>query len=126
MTRNLARFVALSLVVLACTGCASTPEGAEAEQGFTPLFNGKDLAGWEYGTGTGAKTGKGYQVAEDGVVYCTAADGGNLYTARDYDNFVLRFDFKLEPDGNNGIGVHAPTTGNVSYDGIEIQILDDE
>ena len=120
------RFLVLLHTLLAC-GCATTPSTTDhSEKGFTPLFNGKDLTGWEYGTGPGAKTGKGYQVAEDGVLYCTATDGGNLYTAREYDNFVLRFDFKLERDGNNGIGIHAPTTGNVSYDGIEIQILDDE
>jgi 3-keto-disaccharide hydrolase len=118
--------LALLALVFATSGCASTSNGRDSEKGFAPLFNGKDLTGWEYGTGAGAKAGNGYQVAEDGILYCTKTDGGNLYTTRDYDNFILRFDFKLERDGNNGIGVHAPTTGDVSYAGIEIQVLDDE
>ena len=55
------------------------------------------------------KVGKGYQV-QDGVLYCTKDDGGNLFTKKDYDNFVLRFEFKLERNSNNGIGIHARLT----------------
>jgi hypothetical protein len=64
-------------------------------------------------------------VAEGGVLYCTKEDGGNLFTTKDYADFVLRFEFRLEPNANNGIGIRAPLEGDVAYKGIEIQVLDD-
>ena len=90
-----------------------------AEPGFAPLFDGT-LNGW---TLVGGK-GPGY-VAEHGVLVCPADGGGNLFTAREYANFILRFEFKLTPGGNNGIGIRAPLDGRASYQGMEIQILDD-
>jgi hypothetical protein len=96
------------------------------DDGFTPLFNGKDLTGWVYGRrGEAAnRTGKGYQV-ENGVLFTTNEDGGNLYTEKEYADFVLRFDFKLTENANNGIGIRAPLEGDAAYAGIEIQVLDD-
>jgi hypothetical protein len=100
---------------------------ADDDKGFTTLFNGKDLAGWVYGrraNGTENKSGKGYQV-ENGVLYSTKEDGGNLYTEKEYADFVFRFDFKLTENANNGIGIRAPLQGDAAYVGIEIQVLDD-
>jgi hypothetical protein len=98
----------------------------KAEEGFTPIFNGKDLTGWVYGKrGNGEnKSGVGYQVA-DGVVFCTGKDGGNLYTEKEYADFILRFEFKLSENANNGIGIRAPLGGDSAYVGMEIQVLDD-
>jgi hypothetical protein len=124
--------IALVAVVLLLCGCGSQGGGKKAEKskevGFTPLFNGTDFAGWTYGTdaaGAQRKAGKGYQYREGGVVYCTVADGGNLFTEREYGNFVLRFDFKLTPGANNGVAIRSPLSGSPTYDGLEIQILDD-
>jgi 3-keto-disaccharide hydrolase len=97
------------------------------DQGFTTLFNGKDLTGWVYGQredGTENRNGKGYQV-EKGVLFTTKEDGGNLFTKREYADFVLRFEFKLTENANNGIGIRAPLQGDAAYTGIEIQVLDD-
>jgi hypothetical protein len=85
------------------------------EAGFVSLFNGKDLTGWTGDT-------KGY-IVEDGKIVCRP--GGNLYTEQEFSDFVLRFEFKLTPGANNGIGIRAPLTGNAAYDGMEIQVLDD-
>ena len=99
---------------------------AEVEEGFTSLFNGKDLSGWVYGkSGNGLnKNGDGYRV-EDGAIYSTVKDGGNLYTEKEYGDFVFRFEFKLTEGANNGIGIRAPLTGDSAYQGMEIQVLDD-
>lgn len=121
--------IALSCFTLVfCTAVlgAFAAGAADKEEGFTPLFNGTDLTGWMYG-GTAekpARLGNGYQV-EDGAIYCTPTDGGNLFTEKEYDNFTLRFEFKLDANANNGIGIHAPLEGDVAYVGIEIQVLDD-
>jgi hypothetical protein len=94
---------------------------AGAEPGFKPLFNGKDLAGWKL---VGAH-GRGY-VVEDGKIVCPKDGGGNLFTDSEYANFVLRFEFKLEEGSNNGIGIRAPLEGDAAYQGMEIQVLDND
>jgi hypothetical protein len=92
-----------------------------AERGFTDLFNGKNLDGWTLVNGKGP----GY-VVENGILVCPADGGGNLLTEKDYANFVLRLEFKMEPGGNNGVGIRAPLTGDIAYSGMEIQILDQD
>jgi hypothetical protein len=98
----------------------------EAEDGFQSLFNGRDLSGWLYGKrGSGEnKSGQGYQV-EDGVLFCSKENGGNLFTEKEYGDFAFRFEFKLEPNSNNGVGIRAPLEGDAAYAGMEIQVLDD-
>ena len=91
------------------------------EPGFVPLFDGRTLNGW---TVVGKK-GPGY-VVENGVLVCPAEGGGNLFTEKQYSNFVLRFQFRTEPGGNNGVGIRAPLEGDVAYAEMEIQILDNE
>ncbi len=77
------------------------------------LFNGKDLTGW---------TGTGYAVQE-GAIVCTP-EGKNLVTEQTFANYILEFDFKLPPGGNNGLGIHYPGSGDGAYTGMEIQVLD--
>jgi Domain of Unknown Function (DUF1080) len=107
---------------------AATPALLRSQDaGFTTLFNGKDLTGWVYGrrsSGEPNKTGKGYEV-KDGVLFTTEEDGGNLFTEKEYTDFVLRFDFRLTANANNGIGIRAPLEGDAAYVGMEIQVLDD-
>jgi hypothetical protein len=91
------------------------------EPGFQALFDGKTLAGWKLVRGKGP----GY-IVEDGKLVCPADGGGNLYTGREYANFILRFEFLMEPGGNNGVGIRAPLAGDAAYSGMEIQILDDQ
>lgn len=92
---------------------------AAIEPGFTSLFDGRTLDGWKLVGGHGA----GYLV-ENGVLYCPADGGGNLFTVEEYANFLLRFEFKLTEGANNGIGIRAPYEGDAAYEGMEIQILD--
>lgn len=103
----------LALTAIACLTLTA------AEPGFKPLFDGKSLAGWTLVKGHGP----GY-VVRDGIIVCPADGGGNLYTEKEYADFVLRFDFKVSPGGNNGIGIRAPLEGDAAYQGMEIQILD--
>lgn len=95
----------------------------EAKDGFVSLFDGKTLDGWQGDV-------KHYAV-EDGAMVC---HGAQLFTKKQYANFILRFEFKVPPAGNNGVGIRAASSvrdgkvaleGNPSYNGMEIQILDD-
>ncbi len=97
-----------------------TVSGA-ADKGFTPIFDGKTLDGWTLVNKN--RPGNGYSV-ENGAIVSKKTGGGNLFTEREYANFVLRFEFKMEPGSNNGIGIRAPLTGDVAYTGMEIQVLD--
>ena len=110
--------------LLSLVGFAILTQGslgaADAEPGFIALFNGRDLGGWQLV----GKKGDGYGV-KDGVIYCAKGGGGNLLTEKEFANFILRFEFKLEPGSNNGIGIRAPMDGRASYYGMEIQVLED-
>jgi HEAT repeat protein len=98
------------------TAEANAPAAAP-EADFTPLFNGRDLSGWIGDT-------KGY-VVENGVIAALPDGTGNLYTEQEYADFDFRFEFRLTPGANNGIGIRTPLTGDAAYAGMEIQVLDD-
>ena len=84
------------------------------------LYDGHTLDGW---TLVG-KHGDGYGVT-NGVLYCPRGGGGNLFTEKEYEDFILRFEFKLEYGANNGIGIRAPLEGDAAFLGMEIQILEE-
>lgn len=105
------------LVLLAVLAIAGPLAAADSEEGFVSLFDGQTLEGWQ-----GDKSG--YEIV-DGAIVCKEKGGGNLYTAKEYANFHLKFDFLLTPGANNGIGVRTPVEGDAAYVGMEIQVLDD-
>ena len=113
-------FAAAGVAALAAalvSGCASL----DREAGFLPIFDGKTLTDWTLLGGKGA----GYGV-KDGFIYCAKGGGGNLLTEREYSDFILRFEFRLDPGSNNGIAIRAPlAAGSLAYQGMEIQVLDD-
>jgi len=100
---------------------AVTPLLAQKEVGFTPLFDGKTLNGWTQLS----KKGPGY-IVEHGLLVCPVFWGGTAFTEKEYGNFVLRFEFRMEEGGNNGVGIRSPLTARAAYEGMEIQILDDQ
>lgn len=107
--------LAASLLLTAATGM-----GAEAEAGFVPLFDGKTLSGWQE-----PEKPENRYLVKNGILTAPPGSGGNLVTEKQYANFVLRFEYRLEPGGNNGIGIRYPGKGDSAYVGMEIQILDD-
>jgi len=94
--------------------------GYASDSGFTSLFDGKSLNGWILLNGAGP----GY-VPKDGILECPKDGGGDLLTEKEYTDFIFRFEFKLNHGSNNGVGIRTPLVGNLSYTGMEIQILDD-
>ena len=105
----------LSLLAFALIGPAQEPES-----GFVSLFDGKTLTGW---TLLG-KTGGGYLV-RDGKIVCPPQGGGNLLTEKEYADFVLRFEFRLESGSNSGLAIRSPMRAEgLAYEGMELQIID--
>ncbi len=96
----------------------------EKREGFVPLFNGINLDGW-----TGNKIN---YYAENGMIVSNPSNQvakdatRNLYTEKEYSDFIMRFEFQLTPGANNGLGIRTPTTGDAAYEGMELQILDND
>src|SRR5699024_104271 len=93
------------------------------------LFNERDLTGW---TRVGGDAGGWH--ADDGILYTEGsgekwkkgAGGGWLSTTETYDDFKLQLEYRLPEGGNSGIFLRAPHEGDPAYEGLEIQLLDDD
>jgi hypothetical protein len=76
-------------------------------QKSTPLFNGKDLSGWDiYGTE------KWY--AQNGNLICESGphkEYGYLATTKEFKDFELTLEFKQESNGNSGVFFHSSIEG---------------
>ena len=92
-----------------------------AVQDFVPLFNGKDLEGWEAVGGT-----MDCWVFQDGRVVCKGGKGGWLCTKEQYGDFEVELDYNVPAGGNSGVFIRAPREGHTSKLGMEIQLLDDD
>ena len=89
------------------------------EEELEVVFNGKNFEGW-----TGAVNN--YEVV-DKSIQCIKGKGGTIFTEEKYQDFVVNFEFKLPPGGNNGLAIRYPGKGNPAYAGMcELQVLDNE
>ena len=94
-------------------------QSASGEEGFAPIFDGRTLDGW---VGVAGSTDSYY--VEDGLLICKADGKEHVFTEKKYADFIFRFEFKLEPGGNNGIGIRADVHRQPHLFGMEIQVLD--
>lgn len=95
---------------------------ASGQDGFVPLFNGKDLKGW--------KTTSSHWVVEKGVIALkdrTDNEEHNdsyLWAAKPYGDFVLELEYKVPPgEANSGVFLRTSDINDPVPSGIEIQIL---
>ncbi len=93
----------LLLIVLAGSlilGADAGEKGGTAKdppEGFTSLFNSKDLSMWQ-------NAGKQPEwIVENGLIHHTGKDGKNLATAQKYKDFELWVDWKITKGGESGI-----------------------
>lgn len=108
--------VLLSFLLLLSISVEAQVKSVDSD--FISLFNGTNLDGW-----VGNK--ESYKAVDGMIVIDPKGNGGgNLYTEKEYGDFILRFEFQLTPGANNGLGIHAPLTGDAAYVGKELQILD--
>lgn len=92
--------------LLIIISCILLPIGLQA-QSKQKLFNGKDLSGW-----TIHGTEKWY--VENGYLVCESGPDkkyGYLSTDKQYKNFILEYDFKLEANGNSGVFIRSSIEG---------------
>jgi hypothetical protein len=76
-----------------------------------PLFNGKDLTGWEpFPAGA-----VNHWVAQDGVLL-NKEHGANLKTVRKFEDFKLHIEYNCPDDGNSGIYLRGRDEIQVAYE----------
>lgn len=98
------------------------PSIRQLADAWTPLFDGRTLAGWEQRNGSAT-----YRVEEGAIVGRTAPGSPNsfLCTRGIYDDFELRFEVKLDEGLNSGVQVRSRTrggrTGRVNGPQVEIE-----
>ena len=105
-------------LLLSLTAVSFTQPASAQTAGFTTLFDGKSLTGWDM-------VGNANWRIEDGAA---VADKGNgfLVTQKDYKNFSLRAEFWVGPDANSGIFVHCTDTKDIgTKTAYEVNIWDD-
>ena len=118
MTRSFLNVLGVAAVIT-LTGSSSI----RADQGFQPLFNGKDLSGWEP-VNVAPET---FSV-RDGMIISTGKPTGVMRTERHYENFIIELEWRhLQPGGNAGLFIWSdalPDVGVPFTRSFEVQILD--
>jgi hypothetical protein len=123
----LAAFVLMASFAYSTCVCAQDKSLNTPPSGFTALFNGKDLTGWKGLAGEGgsplarakltpeqlkeeqAKADERMRAAwsvKDGILVFNGK-GDSLCTAKDYGDFEMYVDWKIEKDGDSGIYVRG-------------------
>lgn len=94
-----------------------------ADDGFVPMFNGKDLSGW-----VPCNVAADTFTAKDGMIVTSGVPTGFMRTEKLYENFIIELDWRhLKEAGNSGLfiwGEGLPAPGVPYARGIEVQILD--
>ena len=114
--------VSLFCFVITTTAQLPSLSKKEIKEGWILLFDGKTFDGWQKANGS-PFTGKGWKI-ENGVISVNPADGrgGDIVTKKEFSDFELMLDFKLEEGTNSGVKYFL--FKNTSL-GCEYQIIDD-
>ena len=94
-------FKHLFCVAALLIGCVAFPvtaaEPAASDDGFRPLFNGKDLTGWK----ADEQAKQHWRVADGIIQYDGKAR--DLWTEQAFTDFVLKVDWRMEGNADSGI-----------------------
>lgn len=112
MPKTSARFLTVAVIASALALLALQCGSNSEDGGFVPIFNGIDLEGWEIRSGHAS-----YEVEDGVIVGTTVEDSPNTFlcTKKEYGDFVLVFDVKVDPLLNSGVQIRSheyesPTT----------------
>jgi len=107
-----------AVALIGCVLLLIAPSGYGQEDGFRPLFNGKDLTGWVIVHGAPEAW-----TVRDGVLQSNAPPKCWLRTEGEYLNYVLRLEWRLASDGaNSGVFLCARDIGEEFPQCLEIHI----
>jgi Domain of Unknown Function (DUF1080) len=80
-----------------------------------PLFNGKDLSGWEPFVQEPGKPVENHYVAKNGELV-NEAPGANIRTTRKFSDFKLHVEYNCPQDGNSGVYLRGRYEVQVEYE----------
>lgn len=106
--------LASSLLLLGCSSPEPSVHPDTTAAGWSDLFNA-DFSN--------AKDPKGVWTISDGII--TASEDHNLWSPKEYDNFIIDLEFKTAEGTNSGVVVYASDLDNWIPNSVEIQIADD-
>jgi hypothetical protein len=109
-------------LVLFTASIRAEDKPAEKESQWQKLFNGKDLTGWKQINGTA-----NYEVVDGTIVGTTATGSPNsfLCTTKNYGNFELEFEVKVDTPLNSGVQIRSnslPEYKNGRVHGYQVEI----
>jgi hypothetical protein len=87
----------LSFLLVCLAFPVTVAESAAGEDGFRPLFNGKDLTGWK-----ADEQAKQHWAVADGIINYDGK-GRDLWTEQSFTDFVLKVDWRMEGNADSGI-----------------------
>jgi hypothetical protein len=136
--RTLSVYLMAATLLSCSTQNKSTMQASENSQaaadGWISLFDGKTTTGWHTYGKTGI--GKAWKV-EDGTLHLDAAakkewqtaEGGDIVTDQEFEDFHLKLEWKIAPKGNSGVIFYTredPAYPYMWHTGPEMQILDND
>lgn len=86
---------------------AKERNAAGAEEGFVPMFNGKDLSGWEQKGGAWWSAADGVLKAESTAATPLASNNHLIWRGGTPGDFEMRAEFRLSKSSNSGIQLRA-------------------
>ena len=96
----------------------------EEDNGFVPLFNGRDLSNWK---GYKQPNPPGSWHVENGeLIVRPGGNGGDICTDKEYADFDLRLEWNTTKGGNSGVIYRSGEDYDASWQtGPEYQLFDD-
>lgn len=109
-----------AFAIFASSPALSAQPGQRAHnEGWSPLFNGKNLEGWTTAGDLGA-----WGVADGELYVKDPGKGWWLRTEKMYRDFELELEFLVPENGNSGVGLRGSSLGDPAFTGLEVQIFD--
>jgi hypothetical protein len=111
--------VALTALLAVLSARPSAADDKPKDEGFTPIFNGKDLTGWMVSAKTGhsrvsKNTSGGKWVVEDGALVGSQdvpGNGGIIITEKEYGDFEVALEMNNDFGPDSGLFLRSTDTG---------------
>jgi len=120
-------FTAFFAVTIVAIAVRESPAADTDKDGWTPLFNGRDLTGWKVqfkDADKDADPGKTFTV-KDGALIVSGKPTCYIHTDKSYKDYILTYDWRFpegsSPDSNSGSMVHIQMPHKVMPKSVEPQ-----
>lgn len=129
MKKYFLKSTGIVLLLIVCVSFVTLNKSLTGKEKWIPLFDGKSFKGWHGYNKTGAIEN---WAIEDGAMVCLGAapdaHGGDIVTDIAYENFELKWEWKITKEGNSGLMYHVVEGEkyHAPYEtGPEYQMIDD-